>query len=76
MVRMETLYFLIERWLADPHLTISLSPAAEVEDLRKQVRDLTAERDRIFHLYRSEVIINNRLTDLCKEYGLDWRKEV
>lgn len=58
-------------------LEVSLTPSDEVQQLRRQLSDITSrlselevQFNRAEYLYRCETIINLRLQDFCREHGL------
>lgn len=61
-------------------LEVRLTPSDEVVKLREQVNllegrlvALQAEYNHVEYLFRCESIVNQRLTDLCREYGVPLR---
>ena len=50
-----------------------LALRGRVEALEAALEDMTAQRNRIEYMYRSETLINTELLDLCREHGVQYR---
>lgn len=53
------------------HVFFELSET--VRQYRVEIRSLRLELERVSVLYRQEVLVNTRLTDLLRESGIKWR---
>lgn len=60
-------------WLRDPVITVRLSNAEEVEQLRAKVQVLEREYSRVLGLYTQECDMNMRLVDILRDAGIRWR---
>lgn len=52
---------------------VLFEPSETVRHYRDEIRSLRLELERVSALYRQEVLVNTRLTDLLRESGIKWR---
>lgn len=52
---------------------VLFEPSDTVRQYRDEIRSLRLELERVSALYRQEVLMNTRLTDLFRESGIKWR---
>ena len=52
---------------------VLFEPSETVRQYRDEIRSLRLELERVSALYRQEVLMNTRLTDLLRECGIKWR---
>lgn len=73
LVSVETISSLIERFLADPRLTVQVEDSARVRQLEEEVERLRKERDNLFRLYTMECDKSMAAYDLLRQHHIKWR---
>lgn len=63
----------LQRFLTNPRIVVEVVESKEVEELRERATLAEAEAHKAMLLYARECDLNNRLIDILKLHGIEWR---
>lgn len=63
----------LERFLRNPVVTVRVVDANEVAELQRRLEHAEQEAARAVAMYGRELSLNNRLVEILRDNGINWR---